>query len=181
MIDRWPKLRDPSEAESFVSQNVQDGADYIKLMAESGSSLDMKLPTPSLELQAALVNAAHSHGLAVVAHALSLNDTLQVLEAGVDGLTHCFFDKRLSKEVIAAYKKNNAWCNPTLVAIGSLTEEGKMLAEKYAHDSRVVGRLGQDAVERLCRCMSLGKGQGKAEFAFETVRKLHSEGVDIIW
>jgi hypothetical protein len=44
----------------------------------------------------------------VVAHALAHDDTVAILKAGVDGLTHTFLDKPPSDEVIAAYKLNNA-------------------------------------------------------------------------
>jgi imidazolonepropionase-like amidohydrolase len=103
---------------TFVRQSIQDGADYIKLMNESGAAVGLDLPLLSLTVQTAVADAAHAHGLVTVAHALTGNDTLAVLHAGVDGLTHCFFDKPMNELVLAAYKRNNAWCNPTLVAIG---------------------------------------------------------------
>jgi hypothetical protein len=80
---------------------------YIKLMQECGAALVFaELPTPSLELQTAIVNAAHSHNLITVAHALSLSDTLSVLKAGTDGLAHSFCDQAPTKALVDAYKKN---------------------------------------------------------------------------
>lgn len=57
----WPKLKDPADAEPYVRQNIEDGADYIKLMHESGGSMGATFAMPSLELQSALIDAAHAH------------------------------------------------------------------------------------------------------------------------
>lgn len=110
---------------------------------------------PSLELQTAIVDEAHKHGLRVVAHATSLQDTLDILSCGVDGLTHTFIDQPPTQELIDAYKKNNAHCNPTLATMASATTEGKPLQEKFAHDPRVARLLGQAERERMCKYLSI--------------------------
>lgn len=60
-VASWPKLKDPSDAEPYVQQNIKDGADYIKLMHESGRSMGASFALPSLSLQTALIDAAHAH------------------------------------------------------------------------------------------------------------------------
>lgn len=86
----------------------EDAVDYIKLMHESGSGLKVKPNLPDIKLQEAVIKAAHARGLLTVAHALALDDTIAILKAGVDGLTHNFMDKPPTDELIQAYKLNKA-------------------------------------------------------------------------
>ncbi|KAK5148867.1 hypothetical protein LTR04_000404 [Oleoguttula sp. CCFEE 6159] len=180
-IKTWPKLSQPSDAAPFVEEQVAVGASYIKLMHESGSGLSHNFPLPSLELQSALVEAAHGHHLLAVAHALTLKGTIEVLRCGVDGLTHTFFDAPPTDELVALYKRNNAHCNPKLGAVGSLTTEGQALQQQYADDplaKRLL--LSPRARENLCACMAMGKAGGNVANAYDSVRRLHAAGVPIV-
>ncbi|KAF2396938.1 hypothetical protein EJ06DRAFT_482997 [Trichodelitschia bisporula] len=179
-IATWPKLKTEEDATAYVTQNIADGADYFKLMHESGASLGQSFPKPTIDLQKAVITAAHEKGFVTVAHALCLADHLEVLEAGIDGLTHGFFDAPPTPEVIEAYKKNTAWLNPTLAAIGSLTTEGQGLAEKFAHDPRGGALLGEREKGNLCRCMGFAKEGGTVKHAYELVKQLKAAGLDII-
>jgi hypothetical protein len=99
---------------------------YIKLMQECGAALVFdELPTPSLELQTAIVKAAHSHNLITVAHALSLSDIFSVLKAGTDRLAHSVCDQAPAKELVDAYKKNNSFLVTTLVVCVTMTGGGE--------------------------------------------------------
>lgn len=92
------------------------------------------LPTPSIPLQASVIAAAHAHNLITLAHALSLNDTLAVLEAGTDGLAHCFCDEEPTQALVSAYKKHNTFLIPTLIVVATLTgEEVCAIPKCYFH------------------------------------------------
>ena len=125
--------------------------------------------------------AARKRGLIVVAHAFSREDTLAVLKAGVHGLAHTFYDKPMTPEIIAAYKENNAWCNPTLAGIGSLTGEGKDVQALFANDERVKDIMDQPKKSLLCACMHMKSPDAQWEYAFDGIRQLKAAGVDIIW
>lgn len=88
---------------------MEDKADYVKLMHEDGNGLLFKPALPSLELQEELVRVAHQHGLLVVAHALSIQRTIDMLNVGVDGMAHTIVDSPPTKELIDAYLANNAY------------------------------------------------------------------------
>lgn len=178
---KWVKLKTPEDARAYVTANIEDGADYIKLMQDSGAAMGHSFTTPSMELQKAVVQAAHDAGKVAVAHALALRDTLLVLEAGVDGLTHTFCDLAPTEEVIEAYKRQGAWCNPTLVTIGSLTGEGAQLSDDFASDPRVQGLMGDRERAAMRKCMCMAAESSKLEYAYESVRRLKNAGVDIVW
>ncbi|OTA76516.1 hypothetical protein M434DRAFT_88010 [Hypoxylon sp. CO27-5] len=179
-IATWPNLRNRADVDAYIQDRINDKADYIKLMHEDGNGLIVKPTMPSLELQKSLIDTAHKHGFLTVAHATSLQGTIDILRAGVDGLTHTFCDKPPTKEVIDAYLANNAHCNPTLVAIGSLTTEGQKEQETYAHDPRVQKLLSAEGKKRLCACMGLGNDSSRVEYAYQSVRDLKAAGVDVI-
>ncbi|KAK5107763.1 hypothetical protein LTR62_000687 [Meristemomyces frigidus] len=176
----WPRLTTPESGRQYVRDRVAEGVDYIKLMHESGKLLGQTFNKPSLELQTAIIDEAHQHGLKAVAHATCLSDTLEILQCGADGLTHCALDALVTDDVIAAYKRNNAHCNPTLAAMGSLTTEGAALQAKLAHDPRAQALMDDEARGRMCACMAVGKDTGKIQHAYDSVKSLKAAGVPIL-
>ncbi|KAE8447788.1 hypothetical protein EG329_010182 [Mollisiaceae sp. DMI_Dod_QoI] len=160
-IKGWPKLASPSEAEAFVVANIEKGADHIKLMQESGSALlGDPIPVPSPELQAAVVKAAHKHGLVTVAHALSQKETMLALEAGVDGLAHCFCDQPPIPELVAAYKKHNSFLIPTLVIASSLTGEENESLKEHSEHHLTEKLLDEERKSCFCRRAMMGQPTG---------------------
>ena len=154
---------------------------YGEVVHESGSVMGQSFNLPSLSLQSAVVKAAHEHSLLAVAHSLCLEDTLAILKTGVDGMTHTFADKSPTEELLEAYKKNGAFCVPTLGALASATTEGKILQGSFAHDPRVADLIGETQRENMCRCMEFAVKTSKMENAYESVRQLRAAGIDILW
>ncbi|KAF2725895.1 hypothetical protein K431DRAFT_54689 [Polychaeton citri CBS 116435] len=180
-IKTWPKLKTAEDAREYVQARLKENVDYIKLMHESGKIMGAEFNKPTVELQKAVIEEAHKHGLPVVAHSTCLDDTIEILEAGVDGLTHTFVDQPPNERLIAAYKKNNAHCTPTLACMGSGTTEGLAMQEKYAHDPRVQHLMGEEERARMCMCMSFAKESGsKCEYGYESVRQLKKAGIEIV-
>ncbi|KAF2682900.1 hypothetical protein K458DRAFT_432326 [Lentithecium fluviatile CBS 122367] len=181
-IASWPKLSNRENVIEYMEWNKKEmQPDYIKLMHESGASMGMQLTKPPVELQRVIVEEANRQGYLTIAHALCMADTLEVLEAGVNGLTHTICDQPPTQELVEAYKKNNAWLNPTLSAVASLTTEGEELQERFAHDPRVEGLIGHKEIKNLCNCMGFAAESGaKAEYAYESVRMLRKAGIDIV-
>ncbi|KAI0179668.1 hypothetical protein GGR52DRAFT_208665 [Hypoxylon sp. FL1284] len=179
-IATWPDLKTRADVETYIQDRVNDKADYVKLMHEDGSSLSMKPAMPSLEIQKDLVQLAHQNGFVVVAHATSVQSTIDMLNLGVDGTTHTVCDRPPTKELVDAYLANNAHCNPTLATIGSLTKEGLKDQEVYAHDPRVQKLVSVENRQRLCACMGLANDTAKVEYAYQSVRDLKAAGVDVI-
>ena len=140
-----------------------------------------KFNMPSIELQTAIVKAAHDRGLITAAHSLALGDTLAVLESGVDGLTHTFSDTPPTPQLTEAYKANNAFLIPTLLVHGSVTGEGAPIAASFANDPRVQGKIADAEKATMCACMHFGAQRCKVENAYQSVRQLKAAGIDILW
>ncbi|QKD61320.2 uncharacterized protein FOBCDRAFT_148509 [Fusarium oxysporum Fo47] len=136
IVSKWPLLKSPADAEPFVQLQVnKHGASYIKLFHELGDSLGMNdLPRPSMDIQKAVVEAAHKAGVIAVGHALSYAGAKDLFDAGVDGLTHCFLDKPPSDDFIDIMLTRNIHCNPTLVLCASQTVERQEWQREFRKD-----------------------------------------------
>lgn len=175
-------LETAEQGQEYVDEQIRTGADYIKILHESGASFGMKLPTLPSCVEQAIVDKAHSSGRIVLAHAFSHDDALEVLALGVDGTAHATVDQPPTDDLVHAYKKHNAFCNPTLTVIGSSTAEGRRMQRRYANDPRVQDLLVEAGRESMCECLAMtSKRDGSLRNAIETVKKLKEEGIDIVW
>lgn len=153
-------------------------------MHEAGKAIGIApglINRPREAVQAAVVQAAHRRGLKVVAHALSRKDTDEVLRAGVDGMTHTFFDEPITPGIISLYKQNDVWLNPTLALLGSLTGESQEIVKAFSTDERVRARISEADAETMHHCMNMKSPGAKWEYAIDSVRQLKAAGIDIIW
>ncbi|KAK2601856.1 hypothetical protein QQS21_004542 [Conoideocrella luteorostrata] len=178
-VDKWPKLETQTDVDAFIKQRKSD-ADFIKLFHEDGHCLKASLPKPSVELQRMVINAAHKNGLRAFAHAFGLQSAIDVLNAGADGTAHTIVDYPPTQELIDAYKRNNAHCNPTLVGIASMTAEGLRDQVDYANDPRVQRFLPGPAKALMCKCVALASDSCRVEYAYESVRMMRKAGVDVV-
>lgn len=137
------------------------------------------IPSATLELQTAVVEAAHGANLLVVGHATALESTEIVLRSGADGLTHTFVDQPPTDDLLPLYKRNNAFVIPTLVVLSSLTGELHDQRERFADISK---RFSVDEFSRQTMVEYLGmKAHGVTiEHAFETVRFFRKHGIDVV-
>ena len=180
MINGWPKLEHPSEAELFVQQQIiQCGASHIKLMHELGDSLkeDIDPPKPPLDIQEALVEAAHRHGLIAVGHAFSYDGAMDLLSCGVDGLTHIFLDKPRSKDYVSLALRTGAYLNPTLATCASQTSQGDEMQVNFAADP-LAQKLLFDKAPR--QSLAMAAEHASIENAYVSTKAMYEAGVPII-
>lgn len=123
-VGEFPTVAGPEDAVPFVADRVADGADYLKVVVDHGTTADADLPVLSPDTVATLVVAAHDAGLRVVAHAASAADATTALDAGVDGLAHVPFDATPAEvaDVVARCAAENVFVISTLVYAEGLAE-----------------------------------------------------------
>lgn len=181
-VSAWPEVTVENAAD-FVRSHKADGADYIKLMQENCCSLALptgSIPSATLDLQAAVVQAGHAEGMLVVGHALSVDNTEILLQAGVDGLTHTFIDQPLPKSITDLYKKTGAFVIPTLVALSSLTNEEQGLREKFADIAHKKGIIDDFSKQNMLDVLGMKAPSARLDYAYETVKRLKKEGIDVV-
>jgi imidazolonepropionase-like amidohydrolase len=104
-----------------VRQQIKEGADLIKITATGGvlsnTSAGLEQQFTDDEL-AAIVDAAHSMGRKVTAHAHGKSGVDAALRAGVDSIEHGTY---LDAESIALFRENGATLVPTVLAGATVT------------------------------------------------------------
>ena len=107
-------VKDPGQAEQFVSDRAAEGSDYIKIIVGSpGADHDQATVD-------ALVAAAHQHGKQAVAHASSCAAVAKAQQAGVDVLTHVPLDQALDQAAAAQMAAAGRILIPTLTMMETL-------------------------------------------------------------
>jgi imidazolonepropionase-like amidohydrolase len=174
---RYPFVSKPEEAIKFVKKQVANGADYIKIFIEDGTTVGFPgLPVLSNEIIIATVKEAHRLCKMAIAHVTTFEGGQKAISAGVDGLAHLFFDRQPTPELISAIASSGAFISPTLVTLSTAFGNS---AAGLAKDKRVSSKLSKKWLNSLSRIMNVYP-QGNLEDAFASVRALHSAGVDIL-
>ncbi len=143
-------------------------------MHELGDSITVNLPPPRLDLQKAIVEAAHAQGLQAVGHAFSFQGAIDLLSCGVDGLTHSFIDKPTSDQHIKFVKRNNAHHNPTLTVCASQAREGDEMQVKFYNDP-LAKRMLVDTTPR--QPLGLRNEHSRVENAYQCTRDMYKAGI----
>jgi imidazolonepropionase-like amidohydrolase len=109
-----------ADAARFVADRSLEGVDYIKVIVEDPRMPGTKaLPAPILS---AIVAAAHTRGLLVVAHAVTSAALRLADDAGVDVLTHAPLNRDLSADEAAALAARGSVLVPTLTMMRGVSE-----------------------------------------------------------
>jgi imidazolonepropionase-like amidohydrolase len=173
----WPTASRVQDVAGFVEARIAEGADYLKVLIEDGHVLGTSLPSLAPDLVAAAVREGHARDRMVLAHAMTLEATDQALDAGVDGLTHLFVDRRPTATIIEKIASSGAFVVPTLVTLASIT--GEPAGAALASDPRVRPKLTPAWRESLAGAFGTSPRENFG-YALATVAALHDAGVDIL-
>jgi imidazolonepropionase-like amidohydrolase len=108
-MDDYPPegiLEGAGDAAAFVARRVAEGADYIKMIADS--------PGPDQETLDAVVNAAHELGRMTVTHASNSIAYEMAAKSGTDVITHVPLDRVVDPAVIDLMLEHGQISVPTL-------------------------------------------------------------------
>jgi len=153
--------------QAAVRELVEEGANWIKVMASGGDTKGTNPHQPSYTTEElkAIVQEAHSYGKLVGVHSLCVAGTVRLLDAGVDMIIHGYFydgdgTYRFDPDVAARIADTGTWFNPTLHLCRSRIRRLRQLAETrgLSEDERA-NLAGQerywvekcDAFQRLLR------------------------------
>ncbi|KZL83877.1 hypothetical protein CI238_07028 [Colletotrichum incanum] len=181
IVSKWTLLRKPEEADPFIKQQVEEiGASYIKMFHEVGDSLGMDLPRPSLDIQKAVVAAAHKYGVIATGYALSYAGTMDLLRAGADGLTHIFLDRPPSDDYVQLMLDNRVHCNPTLGLAASQTDEGLDFQHSFLQDPFAQRLLIQKTPGQPLGLAAGQKPRASIHNAYANTRTLYKAGDPVV-
>jgi imidazolonepropionase-like amidohydrolase len=124
-----------NDAREKVEQLLNDGADVIKIMLESGKTFGRVIPVLSPREASAIVQVAHGRGIPVSAHAMDASDLERALDAGVDDVAHMIWDP-LPDELVARMVENDVFWVPTLELYHYVTRDAQ-----NGWDQKTIGNL----------------------------------------
>ena len=96
----------PQAAVAAVDELASHHPDLVKIWVDDHAG---KLPKIPIEISTAIIQAAHRHGLKVVAHIFYLQDAKQLAAAGIDGFAHSVRDRPVDDELIRLMKQHGTW------------------------------------------------------------------------
>jgi imidazolonepropionase-like amidohydrolase len=147
MYAPFPTVTGPEQAAGFVSDRIAEGADYLKVIAESGTSGASTRASLDAATIAALTAEAHARGLRVVAHATGVSAVADVAAAGVDVIAHIPTRAELDDDLVIRLAETGTAACPTLATVeNTLGERGD---SAVADDPALGPHLGSAWVERL--------------------------------
>lgn len=106
------EMTDAADAAVAVAEQAAPGASLIKIALNARSG-----PVPDDEILRAVVAAARTRGLPVVAHVEGEGMTRRALDAGVDALAHTPFDDHLDDELLARAAAQTLWISTLAIHV----------------------------------------------------------------
>jgi len=167
-----PTLTKPEESAAFVAQRKAEGSDYLKIMSGRAKFLLSK------DVVAALASEARKLGLLSLVHINIQSYAREAVEAGVNGLAHCFADVPPERDFIDLMKSKNAFVIPTLSVMNDLADAKKA---DLIHDRRLSPYLSPDLLEALSVVRPVSQiADFKYRAAEETAKRLHEAGIRVL-
>lgn len=173
-----PTVTKPGEAQAFVDARIAEGSDFIKIIYDDGSAYSMTYPTLDLDTISTVIKAAHRRGKIVVVHAATLQNCVDVLKAGADGLAHLIFNNASNPEFgrLAAMKK--AFVIPTLTILESLSRSSG--ASELTEDAHLSPFLRPMDIQLLKQTLPFKTSRLAYEAAERALRQLKENDVPIL-
>ncbi len=117
MYAPFPTVTGPAGAERFVADRKAEGSDYFKVFYDGDSPNPWGSPRLDRPTMAALVGAAHRHGMTVAAHSTSAHGLADLVDAGADVIQHVPLDRELDDALLAKMAANGVALTPTMATL----------------------------------------------------------------
>jgi imidazolonepropionase-like amidohydrolase len=174
-----PTLTRPEEALAWVDARIAEGSDYIKVIYDDSVEYGVDKPKPTLnkEILKALADAAHKRGKLVVMHIGSLQQALDAIDAGADGLAHLFVGPASAPDFGRIAAAHHIFVVPTLTVLNTICAT-KFDAE-LADDPRIKPYLLLSEASAMKATFGL-PAKISCDGANEAVRQLKAAHVPIL-
>ena len=173
-----PTITGPDEAQEFVDARIAEGSDFIKIMLDDGSTYGMPRPTISDETMAAVIRAAHRRKRLAVIHAASLQNCLDALNAGVDGLAHLYFNNASDPNFGRHAAEKKAFVIPTFSVLQTLA--GMHEAAVLKDDVLISPYLKSFDLQNLDRSYPFKGNEANYRAAERALPQLKEAGVPVL-
>jgi imidazolonepropionase-like amidohydrolase len=177
-----PTIARPEDADAFVRARIAEGSTHLKIMYEPDAGI---VTTITKETMAALVAAAHAHGLKTAVHVSTAQGARDAMEAGADGLAHVPSDMPFDDALVAEMAKRRMFACTTLSIMAAFDD--RSLGQSLLEDARLVPFLTEKQKKDLAQHapgesspMAPYLARFQLDVALGNVRRLHAAGVTIL-
>jgi imidazolonepropionase-like amidohydrolase len=175
-------ITSPDEADALVRARIASGSDHIKIMYEPAVNIVTSISPATL---AAVVRAAHAHGVLAVVHISSAAGARGAVAAGADGLAHVFSNEVIDDALVQQMRTQGMFVSSTLSIFAAF--DGTGFGRQLAADPRIAPYL-TDAQRTELTKAGPGVADPMAEYlarfnierGIENIRRLHTGGVRIL-
>lgn len=173
-----PTISSPDQAQAFVDARIAEGSDYIKIVYDDALEYGVPKPIPTLDKKtlAAVIAAAHKRGKLAVVHIGSLQQAIDVIEAGADGLAHLFVGEHSDPDFGRLAAAHHVFVIPTLSVLNSICGIKK---DALANDSRISSGLISSNLENL-KAVFPSRTRLSCAGATEAIRQLRQSHVPVL-
>ncbi|MFD6885471.1 amidohydrolase family protein [Streptomyces sp. NPDC059957] len=187
LMEPFPTVTGPEDADAFVAARVADGADHLKIFIEDGSAIGTPMPVLSPETIRALVRAAHERGLRTAAHTLTLRAARLAIDCGVDGLAHAPADGPSDDALVEDAAARGMFVVPTLTSLTGTTDSPAEYA--LIDDPRLRPYADPQWLKEIERMRTDGPGEGEvrvgpvsvdARYAADVALRMFRAGVPLL-
>ena len=174
-----PTLTRPEEAQAWVDARIAEGSDYIKVVYDDSVEYGVEKPKPTLtkDVLKALADAAHKRGKLMVTHIGSLQQALDAIDAGTDGLAHLFVGASSSPDFGGIAAAHHIFVVPTLTVLNTICATS--FDAELAEDPRLKPYLLPSESAAMKARFSL-PSKPSCDGANEAVRQLKAANVPIL-
>ncbi|BAO74248.1 amidohydrolase family protein [Winogradskyella sp. PG-2] len=131
-----PTLTKPEDAKQFIADRVKANVDHIKIILEPWKK------TLSIETVSELIKEAHKAKKIAVVHISRLEDAVNVIYNGADGLAHIWWDKELEDEKLKQLSKEQSFfVIPTLLTTIKVFETMGSTSEQFLTKTQLLAQV----------------------------------------
>lgn len=156
MIEPFPTVAGPDEADAFVAARVAEGANHLKIFIEDGTAIGKPLPLMSPQTVTALIRAAHERGLRTVAHTLTRSPARQGHRLRHRRPGPRPADGPSDQALIEAAAAGGVFVVPTLTALTGMTPTPA--------ECELAARRAGAILPRSRACVCAARGRGSSRF-----------------
>ncbi len=111
-----PLVKEVEDIPKFISDRIDEGSDYIKLIIERGDST-YKVPTLSNEMIKKAIEETKKHDLVSIAHITWRTDAIKAANYGIDGFAHLWSrdSTEISQQDLKLLKESDIFIIPTVL------------------------------------------------------------------
>lgn len=109
-------ISDSISANQWVQNRVDNGADLTKIIRDAGGGPPdfQEIPTLSFDQIEKIIKASREHNKLSIAHTVTMDETMKVVELGIDGLAHLWFgNESLTDQQISVLSQSGTFVIPT--------------------------------------------------------------------